>query len=103
MTIIFRGTRKDTCTGIQVFRNDLTFHPGPSQQVWNHSPDGFNWGYGGSGPAQLALALLLDVTGDAELATSLHQQFKREFVATLDDDWQITADRIKEWVRECEK
>lgn len=24
-----------------------------------HSPDGFEWGYGGSGPAQLALALRL--------------------------------------------
>src|SRR5467141_965015 len=26
----------------------------------NHSPTGFAWGYGGSGPAQLALALLID-------------------------------------------
>ena len=26
---------------------------GPSQRVWNHSPDGFAWGYGGGGPAQL--------------------------------------------------
>lgn len=28
--------------------------------VRNHSPDGFNWGYGGSGPSQLALAILID-------------------------------------------
>src|SRR5204863_5783137 len=33
--------------------------PGRSQRVINHSPDGFAWGYGGSGPAQLALAILL--------------------------------------------
>ena len=26
----------------------------------NHSPDGLNWGYSGSGPAQLALAILAD-------------------------------------------
>src|SRR5262245_1194599 len=26
----------------------------------SHSPTGFEWGYGGSGPAQLALALLAD-------------------------------------------
>jgi uncharacterized protein DUF6166 len=29
-------------------------------EVRNHSPDGFEWGYGGSGPAQLALAMLCD-------------------------------------------
>jgi hypothetical protein len=26
----------------------------------NHSPTGFSWGYAGSGPAQLALAILAD-------------------------------------------
>ena len=31
-----------------------------SQKIINHSPDGFNWGYGGSGPAQLSLAMCLD-------------------------------------------
>jgi len=30
-----------------------------SQQVINHSPDGFNWGYGGSGPAQLSLGIAM--------------------------------------------
>lgn len=29
----------------------------------NHSPEGFEWGYGGSGPAQLALAILADCLG----------------------------------------
>jgi Family of unknown function (DUF6166) len=28
----------------------------PRLDLWNHSPTGFEWGYGGSGPAQLALA-----------------------------------------------
>jgi hypothetical protein len=32
-----------------------------------HSEE-FNWGYGGSGPAQLALALAADVLGDDEQA-----------------------------------
>lgn len=30
----------------------------------NHSPTGAEWGYGGSGPAQLALAILSDALGD---------------------------------------
>jgi len=34
----------------------------------NHSPTGLEWGYGGSGPAQPALALAADVLrDDAEL------------------------------------
>lgn len=30
----------------------------PRYDLANHSPDGFAWGYPGSGPAQLALAIL---------------------------------------------
>jgi hypothetical protein len=29
-----------------------------------HSPDGFSWGYGGSGPAELARCLLIDALGN---------------------------------------
>ena len=36
----------------------------------NHSPTGFEWGYNGSGPAQLALALLADATGDDACGTT---------------------------------
>ncbi len=35
----------------------------------NHSPDGFDWGYQGSGPAQLTLALVADALGDDARAT----------------------------------
>jgi len=55
--------------------------PGPSQRIFNHSPDGFAWGYYGSGPSQLALAILLDVTADPELSVRYHQAFKEDFVA----------------------
>lgn len=57
-------------------------NPDYSQSIYNHSPDGFNWGYGGSAPAQLALALLLTTT-DPETAIRLHQDFKWAFIATL--------------------
>jgi hypothetical protein len=30
----------------------------------SHSPTGFSWGYGGSGPAELARAMLIDALGD---------------------------------------
>ena len=49
----------------------------------NHSPTGFEWGYGGSGPAQLALALLADALEDDKLAIILHQRFKWKHIATI--------------------
>ena len=72
--------------------------PAPSQRLWNHSPDGFSWGYHGSGPAQLALAILLDVTHDKEIAVRYHQAFKREFVASWQGSWAIDEEEIKRWL-----
>jgi hypothetical protein len=48
----------------------------------NHSPTGFSVGYTGSGPAQLALAILADYKGD-NFALRHYQQFKREVIAAL--------------------
>lgn len=72
--------------------------PAASQHLRNHSPDGFQWGYGGSGPAQLALALLLDVTGNPELAQSCYQDFKFHWVASWGESWSITSRDILEWI-----
>jgi hypothetical protein len=71
--------------------------------LWNHSPTGFNWGYGGSGPAQLALALLCDVLGDDREAVRLHQAFKWDVVARLGDEWMLVADEIRDWVNTFEQ
>jgi hypothetical protein len=49
--------------------------------LWDHSPTGFEWGYGGSGPAQLSLAILADALGDDEKAVKLHQPFKWEVIS----------------------
>lgn len=57
--------------------------PRRSLEVFNHSPDGFGWGYGGSGPAQLALALLLEAGLHNDDAVALHQKFKFQFLAPL--------------------
>ena len=42
----------------------------------HHSPDGFEFGYGGSGPAQLALALCADALGSDRLATQAYHKVK---------------------------
>lgn len=71
----------------------------PRHDLVNHSPDGFGWGYGGSGAAQLALALLCDATGDDEVAQKFYQAFKFDVVAKLKRGaWELTADYVLDWV-----
>jgi hypothetical protein len=65
-------------------------------QKSEHSPTGFSWGYGGSGPAQLALALLADALADDDRAVRLHQEFKFKVVACWPEGerWWITTEQI---------
>jgi hypothetical protein len=73
---------------------------GPSLRLWNHSPTGFNWGYGGSGPAQLALALLLAAGVRPEDASDLHQRFKWEVIAPLPQGEPFVLDfDVAGWAR----
>lgn len=63
----------------------------PSLKIKNHSPTGFSWGYLGSGPAQLALAILLKYGEEAgyikfvDLALANYQDFKQNFIGDLPD------------------
>lgn len=61
----------------------------------NHSPDGFECGFGGSGPAQLAYALLRDFIGP-DGALKLYHAFKWTVIAELPTSgtWTLTADDI---------
>ena len=66
-----------------------------SLKVRRKSPTGFEWGYAGSGPAQTAIALLLDFTGDPELANQLFQDFKFLIVGSLAEKrWDLTGHEI---------
>jgi hypothetical protein len=67
----------------RVWLDGKELKPGRSQKLRTHSPDGFEWGYGGSGPAQRALAVMLEVLGDEETALQLYQAFKWETIAGL--------------------
>lgn len=82
--------------------------------VTHHSPDGFEFGYGGSGAADLALNVCqhyLNLTGYTgrktrcydgncwTLAWMLHQDFKNEFIASA--PWlkgtAVSFDRMARW------
>ena len=100
----YRGRRDNNNVGhVTVTDNDSKvshrLDPLVSQAVWNHSPDGFNWGRYRSGAAQLALALLLDHGLSAEDAVRLHQSFKGEVVAGLSDYFTLTGDQIETAVK----
>jgi hypothetical protein len=72
--------------------------------LWNHSPTGFEWSYGGSGPAQLALALLAHALGDDERAVRLHQAFKGKVVAGLPrEGWTLLVEEVRSVADELER
>lgn len=84
----------------EVMIDGVRLDPGPSQKIINHSPDGFSWGYGGSGPAQLALAITIHwaekVKGKTKkivkrFATENYQMLKHLIIAKLpmDEDFDI--------------
>jgi len=80
----------------------------PRNDLANHSPDGFEWGYAGSGPSQLALAILayhFHDAGDAQeladaKALALYHPFKDKLIAPLPKegwvfDSHVVADTVK--------
>lgn len=79
-----------------------------------HSPSGFEWGFAGSGPAELARCILIDALGlkvrktkdtptwsDGEApkidAFQIYQKFKFAFIGTLGDEWEITHADVIAW------
>jgi len=50
------------------------------RQIYKHSPTGYNFGYGGSGPADFALNVCLSLVHPDD-AYRLYQDFKWQFVA----------------------
>jgi len=85
----------------------------PQRHV-HYAPTGFDWGFGGSGPADLALNVLalflpfaVETTGVtlrdgssvSEAAWVLHQAFKYDLIATLPRaGGHISAETIQGWI-----
>ena len=95
---VYRGRRDPTAPVGQECIVTVDGDPLDSRyDLLSASPSGFEWGYGGSGPAQLAVAILADAY-DGELAVSHYQQFKREVVADLPKEgWSLTKTDLNEW------
>ena len=62
-----------------------------------HSPAGFEWGYGGSGPSDLARSIVGDLLGQKDPHPVDYQRIKRALVASLPErGGEITEDQVLE-------
>jgi hypothetical protein len=68
------------------------------KHVVSHSPDGLNWGYDGSGPSDLALSILEDVTGDHNLSMRLHVPFREQYVSAWGLYWVLFEQEVLDWI-----
>lgn len=86
----------------EVYLDGQYLDPGPSQKYHNHSPDGFSWGYGGSGPSQLALAIILKITGKPDG----YQDFKWNYITRLpngnsfDEEFDLIEIMDEQWLNQ---
>lgn len=92
---IYTGVRDNHDVIVRVNGRNLSIEP--SQRVHNHS-EAYEWGYGGSGPSQLALAIMLDIF-DEETAACYYQKFKFEFIACAKfEGFVITSQDVENWL-----
>ena len=105
MDITYFGTNGDTDfqqVQIRHGNGNITFL---KQRITLHSPTGFQWGYGGSGPADLALNMLYDYLlrthrkGAKDIALDLHQSFKWDFIARQGKELSVTGAEIEKWLK----
>lgn len=86
---------------VEVLVDGVVLSPEPSRQIRDHSPDGFEWGYGGSGPCQLALAILLDLYGE-RIARGYYYDFKTQFILTAEQEgFVISSDDVDRWLKKA--
>lgn len=98
---IYRGRRlgpRENLPGVSVTVSEFEGeNDKPLKHRIRHSPTGFEFGFGGSGPADLARSILWDHLGK-EPSPALYQEFKWAFVATWGDEWQISSLEIQDWI-----
>ena len=71
----------------------------PRLDLFYHARDGFDWGYMGAGPLQLAFAMLVVVAGE-RVARDEKTEFAKEVIAKLDKkEWRISAEDVETWLQ----
>lgn len=99
---------------VRVWRDEQGILRANVRHLAHHSPAGFECGYGGSGPADLALAILAAFVPPREpsdrerlwdgqhcsrFAWTYHQAFKWQFISSMPKEGgTIPADAIEAWI-----
>lgn len=97
----YEGMRGESRAIVTVIADGVRKELDPRFEIRNHSPTGFEWGYGGSGPAQLSLALLADHFEDDFKAQKIYQDFKFKIIVRFDQgEWKLTTDDINLAIRD---
>ena len=97
----YRGMRGPQGPMVQVLQDGSPSPLDPRLDLRDHAPSGMEWGYGGSGPSQLALAILAHATGDEPYALANYQDFKWEIIAPMDSrEWTMEQRNVMDWVKQ---
>lgn len=91
--VVYRGHGPRAGGGLVTLEGRDGSPLGVLRHVVRHSPTGLSWGYGGSGPADLARSLLLDALGDAAHCTSCARSGKVVYLADVPDPVPFDPER----------
>ncbi len=86
-------------TDVRLYRvGQVAVVDGVRHELVQHSATGFEWGYAGSGPADLALNILLAATGNQAFAESHYMSYKAQVIARIPFEGGVIAGRdIEAW------
>ena len=99
MTTAYAGRRRQGELVVIRLPKGTELTPEQSLDIVNHSPNGFEVGYRGSGPAQLACGLLLDHYDDESFVREHYIAFRNRVISQLKCDgpaacWHLNGEEI---------
>jgi len=99
MTTAYVGRRHQGALVVIRLPEGTELTPERSLDLVKHSPSGFEVGYRGSGPAQLACGLLLDYYNDTQVAREHYIAFRNRVISQLECDgpaacWHLSGEEL---------
>jgi hypothetical protein len=95
------GSPTNSICLVSVCVNGRTRALKPRLDIHMHA-DAFEWGYGGSGPAQLALALVAECAGRKFAVPRVYRRIKKRLVAKFPrDGWTLTEERLRDEIADA--
>ena len=73
----------------------------PRLDLRTYSDQGYEWGYDGGGPRQLALAIIADHFAETKTVLLHHERFLLNFVVGMQDDqWTLSSSDVDSALRD---